>query len=224
MPTVNVFSGEKDRVSVPDWVLDLESFRRWLDSDELPEKARISYLQGEVWLDMSKEQVYTHLLVKHEFTFTLTGLVKAANLGVIYPDGLLLVNIIANLSGNPDATFVSHETMRAERVRPIERFDGGCLELEGTPDMVLEVVSDSSVQKDRVILRQAYWEAGIPEYWLVDVRKDPLKFDILRHTPKGYSVSRKQNGWVKSAIFGRAFRLIRVPSTPEQPQFKLEVR
>jgi Uma2 family endonuclease len=33
--------------------------------------------------------------------------------------------------------------------------------------MVQEVVSDSSEEMDTVILRQAYAEAGIREYWLV---------------------------------------------------------
>jgi hypothetical protein len=27
-------------------------------------------------------------------------------------------------------------------------------------------VSPSSVQKDTVVLRELYWKAGIPEYWL----------------------------------------------------------
>lgn len=47
--------------------------------------------------------------------------------------------------------------------------------------MVLEVVSTSSVQKDYRLLRRAYWEADIREYWLVDARKAPVKFEILRH-------------------------------------------
>src|SRR5437879_5526087 len=81
-------------------------------------------------------------------------------------------------------------------------------EVEGAPDMVLEVVSRSSVQKDTVILPKAYWEAGVREYWLVDARKAPLRFDIFRHTAKGYASTRKQaGGGVKSALFGRVFRL-----------------
>ena len=83
-----------------------------------------------------------------------------------------------------DGVFLSTVSVQQKRVRVVEGKGRGHVELEGSPDMVLEVVSPSSVEKDIVILRQAYWEAGIPEYWLVDARAEPLKFDILRHTAK----------------------------------------
>lgn len=60
------FLNESVRVSVPDWVVDLESFRRWADADDFPETGRIWFLQGEVWVDMSKEQIFTHVGVKTE--------------------------------------------------------------------------------------------------------------------------------------------------------------
>ena len=47
--------------------------------------------------------------------------------------------------------------------------------------MALEVVSESSVHKDTVQLRELYWRAGIAEYWLVDARPASPRFDILRH-------------------------------------------
>jgi Uma2 family endonuclease len=49
-------------------------------------------------------------------------------------------------------------------VRLIEGKRGGYTEIQGSPDMVLEVVSDSNVHKDYELLRRAYWEAGIREY------------------------------------------------------------
>ena len=36
------FVYESDQVSVPEWVTDLASFRRWARSDEFPETGRIS--------------------------------------------------------------------------------------------------------------------------------------------------------------------------------------
>jgi hypothetical protein len=35
---------ESDRVSVPEWVTDLASFRRWAESEDYPETGRICYL------------------------------------------------------------------------------------------------------------------------------------------------------------------------------------
>src|SRR5207253_1770358 len=133
--------------------------------------------------------------VKQEFNLVLGGLAKTGRLGLYMPDGMLLSNEEANLSCQPDGTFVSHQTLEEERIRLVEGKDEGYVELEGTPDMVLEVVSNSSVEKDTETLRDLYWQAGIPEYWLVDARGEAVTFEILRHTPRGYVSTRKQSGW-----------------------------
>jgi Uma2 family endonuclease len=224
MPGVHFFSGEKDRVIVPDWVLDLDSFRRWLDSDDIPENARIYYLQGEVWIDMSREQFFTHGVVKTKYGVVVGGLVELHKSGFFVIEGVVLTNDRANFASKPDGLFVANETLDSGRARLIEGVEEGFVELEGTPDMVLEVVSPSSVEKDTVILRQAYWDAGIPEYWLVDARTEPIKFDILRRTPRGYVAARKHDGWVKSTVFGKAFRLTQAPGSAGRPEFTLEVR
>jgi Uma2 family endonuclease len=211
-------------VSIPTWVVDLESFRRWADADDFPEDGRAWYLKGEVWIDMSKEQFFTHLAVKREFFYVLTGLVKAGDLGLFLPDGLLLSNATADISGKPDATFVAAESIQAKRVQLVEGWDGGFVEMEGSPDMVLEVVSTSSVNKDTVVLRKGYWEAGIREYWLVDARQEPIRFDIFRRTAKGYAASPKRDGWLKSAVFGKSFQLSQRVNALGHPEYTLAVR
>jgi Uma2 family endonuclease len=215
---------ESDQVTVPEWVVDLESFRRWADADDFPEKGRICYLKGEVWVDMSKEQVFTHAAVKTEITVVLGGLVKAERLGRLWADGVLLSSEIADIASKPDAIFVSAGALQSQRVHLVEGMEEGYLELEGAADMVLEVVSRSSIHKDTVVLRQAYWEAGIQEYWLVDARKPPLQFDILRRTARGYAAARKRQGWMKSAVFGRSFRLLQQTNSLGHPDYTLEVR
>jgi Uma2 family endonuclease len=215
---------ESRSVNLPSWVVDLESFRRWADSDEFPEDARVWYLQGQVWVDMSKEQVYTHVQAKTEIIVVLGGLVRAADLGLFLAGGAFLSHVDADISGIPDAIFAANKTLKAGRVRAIEGMERGHVELEGSPDMVLEVVSESSVKKDTVILRQAYWEAGIREYWLVDVREEPAKFDILKHSPKGYASARKQDGWLKSSVFGKAFQLNQKKNVVGHTEFRLAVR
>jgi Uma2 family endonuclease len=106
----------------------------------------------------------------------------------------------------------------------IEGKEGGFVELQGSPDMVLEVLSKSSEKKDRVLLKTAYWEAGILEYWLVDARKEPLQLDTFRCGPRGYIATRRQDGWVKSALFGKEFRLEVHPNESGHPEFTLLFR
>lgn len=215
---------ETTEVRVPTWVKDLRSFRRWADTDDFPQTGRICFFQGGVWGDMSKEQVFSHTLVKTEYSYVLTGLTKQGIAGLYLGDGLLVNNLLADFSAKPDGTLISVEALRTQEVRLVEGAERGFVEVEGTPDMVLEVLSDSSEYKDTVLLRDAYWKAGIREGWLVDARGESLVFDILKYTSRGYVAVRKQDGWVKSGVFGKSFRLTRRTNALGHPEFTLAVR
>ena len=215
---------EDDQVRIPDWVVDLESFRRWAETDELPETGHVGYLKGEVRIDISKEQLFSHNQVKTELVHVVGGLVKARKLGHYFTSGLFMTNVTADFSVQPDGTFVSAESWETGRVRPVRGKHGGYSGLEGSPDMVLEVLSRISVHKDTVVLREAYWEAGIREYWLVDARRAPLRFDIFRHTPRGYVATRKQAGWLRSVVFRKSFQLTQQTDALGFPEFTLAVR
>ncbi len=221
---MSTFVVESQVVRVPDWVEDLATFRRWSQSDEFPEDGRIAFLEGGVWVDMSKEQVFTHNQVKGEYSRVLGTLAKDERRGRYFPDGLRLTSIAADFSVVPDGTFVSFESLESGRVQLIEGAQEGYVELEGTPDMTLEIISASSVEKDTDILRNDYWRAGISEYWLVDARGDTPRLDILRYTQRGYVPTRKQGGWVKSAVFGKSFRLIAGIDALGHPEYTLEIR
>jgi Uma2 family endonuclease len=215
---------DREKLSVPEWVTNLDSFRRWLDREDLPDHARVWFLQGEVWIDMSWEQ-QAHNGVKTEITSVLHTLVKAAKSGLVFSDRMRLTNSDIKLSGIPDMMFVSHEAFSSGRVQRIPGKEGGCIELNGTPDMVLEVVSDSSEKKDNQTLFEAYFEAGILEYWLVDARGSEVEFTIYKHTGKKYTATRAQaGGWQKSAVFGKSFRITRGTDATGNPEFTLEVR
>ena len=107
----------------------------------------------------------------------------------------------------PDGLFYAWETMRSGRLRFVVREGQGIMELEGAADLVLEIVSKSSVRKDTVLLRDLYFKAGISEYWLVDVRDGALSFDILQRTPEGYVPALAVDGWVASKVLGKKFQL-----------------
>ncbi len=218
------FLSEYETLTVPGWVIDLETFRRWVGSEQVPEKARVSYLNGDVLVDLSREDIFSHVLVKTVMTAEVGSLVDAGSPGLFLGDGVRLSNVKAKFSVRPDALFASQDTLAAGRVKLVDELEHDFGELEGTPDMVLEVVSPTSVKKDTQRLRELYWKAGITEYWLVDARKEPLSFDILRHTARGYVATRKQQGYVRSTVFGKTFRLTQTTSPLGHPDFTLEMR
>jgi Uma2 family endonuclease len=214
----------ENAVRIPDWVSDFESFRRWTFSDAFPEEGQFSYLDGELWVDLSMEQLFTHNQVKAAYTHGIMSLLAEIRTGRYVPDRMRLVHPESGLSTEPDGLFYAWETVRNGRLRLIETEEQGCLDLEGATDMVLEVVSATSVRKDTEILRDLYWRAGIPEYWLVDARKYPLRFEILRHTPEGYVAVESHGGWLRSEVFGRAFLLTQQTDPLGHPEYTLAVR
>lgn len=212
------------QLTIPESVKDIASFRQWRDSDDFPEEGNIWWLKGKVWADMSKEQLFTHNVVKLEVGMVLRQLVKKDKLGVVFTDGALLSNFAGDFAGQPDCTYVSAQTLASDRIRMLEGQDNGLVEIQGSPDVVVEVVSKGSVKKDEEVLMNAYWEADIPEYWLIDVRGDSVRFDLYRHSSKRYVLARKQGGWVKSKIFSKSFRLVTHPGPATTPDYTLEVR
>ena len=58
--------------------------------------------------------------------------------------------------------------------------------MEGAPDLIVEIISDSSVRKDTQRLSAAYWQAGVQEYWTVDARTDDLMFRIQHRGQSAY--------------------------------------
>jgi len=204
-------------------VVDLESFCRWAVSDQYPERGRFSYLCGTIWVDLSMENLYRHNQVREAIGFVLGQLVREAKSGRFLPDEMLLRNSTADLSTEPDGMFVSYDALRSGRVQRIEEPD--YLQLEGAPEMVLEVVSATSVHKDTRELRELYWRAGVLEYWLIDVRAASPHFNILRHGAKGYTATRKQaGGWVKSTVFARSFQMRQTTDPLGDPLYVLNVR
>jgi Uma2 family endonuclease len=215
-----------DDVAIPvKAATDLAAFRRWAMSDDFPERGRYTFMMGSLWVDLSMEQLFTHNRVTTRVTTVLFQLAESEKLGYFFSDGARVSHPPAGLSVEPDGVFVSYAAVRDGRAELIEGDTDGHLEIQGTPDMVLEVVSDSSVRKDTIELRSLYHEAGVPEYWLIDARGKAPRFDLLRRGPKLYAAVRRQaGGWVRSEVFGRSFQLGRQTDPLGHPQFTLAVR
>lgn len=213
----------EDRGTIPSWVLDHASFRRWAASAEFPETGQYGWLDGKVWVDLSMERD-SHNLIKTECAIVLGGLAKKQRSGRFWCDRMLLTNLSAGLSTDPDGTFASWEALRDGRLRVVGGEPPDGIELVGTPDMVLEVVSRSSVRKDYDELPDLYFDAGIAEYWRIDSRSRDVRFDLLRRTATGYRAARDNAGWRKSGVFAAAFRLTQTTNPLGDPAYALDLR
>lgn len=198
-------------IVIPPGAHTLAGFRAWAKSDDFPERGRISFIDQDILIDMSPEELETHTKVKGEMGRVLLNLNRKKKLGEFYSDGTLVSNEDANLSTEPDATFVFWESLESGKVRLVRResAEGQYIEVEGSPDWVLEIVSDSSVGKDNRRLRQRYHRASVSEYWLIDARGEDIVFHILIRGETDYEDAPGKGGWQSSKVFGRRFRLVR---------------
>jgi Uma2 family endonuclease len=91
--------------------------------------------------------------------------------------------------------------------------------------MVLEVVSDSSRRKDLVEHVTDYALAGIREYWIADARTDDLVFRILQLSSNGVyvDVSPDADGWLRSPLWGRGFKVRRLAKRAGIHDFILDI-
>jgi Uma2 family endonuclease len=204
---------DDEDLRIPAEVFTFEDFRRWSQGGEFPERGRIDYLDGEVEVDLSPEDLYTHSVVKTAIAGELITLVSKSGRGNVFIDRTRIASPAAQLSVEPDVVVVFWESLESGRIREVpaaSREEGRFIELEGAPDLVVEVVSDSSVKKDLKRLPGFYARAGVPELWTIDARREALLFEIRALGPEGYQVQPADgDGWVASPVLGRRFRLRR---------------
>jgi Uma2 family endonuclease len=103
----------------------------------------------------------------------LAPFVREHRLGRVYfapADVLLSRHDIAQ----PDLLFISTE--RAEILTKAN--------VQGAPDLVIEILSDSTRRRDETIKRDRYERAGVLEYWLVDPQRRVVR--VFRRSGAGF--------------------------------------
>lgn len=59
----------------------------------------------------------------------------------------------------------------------------------------------------------------------MDARGVEVEFHIYKRGAKKYTIPKNQpGGWMKSAVFGKSFRLVRGQDAGNNPKFTLEVK
>ncbi len=203
----------EEQIEVPMDLRCLVDFRQWVVSDVFPQRGRIDYIAGRIDVNMSPEDLHTHGKLKTELVIVLGQRIKQAGLGELYTDRARVSCPDADLSAEPDVVLVLESSLDSGRVRLVPKSGGAAdryVELEGPPDLIVEIVSDASVQKDTERLPAAYYRAGVTEFWLIDARGEDLLFRIHHRGPTQYEpADTDADGYQASTVMNRHYRLQR---------------
>jgi Uma2 family endonuclease len=161
--------------------MSYEAFLEWADEDTHAE-----WIDGEVIVFMPAK--YNHQVVVGFLYELLALFTRLFNMGQIHiaPLGMRL----AHSSREPDILFILNENLH-------RLSNEG---LVGPADLVIEVVSDDSVRRDRDNKFREYAQAGIPEYWIIDPRPEKNRSDFYHLNEKGnYTLfATEDDEWVSS--------------------------
>lgn len=148
--------------------MSYEAFRAFLD-----EHTHAEWVAGEVTVFVPPGTMHQRLT---GFLFQILALyADLYDLGTVMTTPFEM-RLLAGMSARePDILFVAREHL--DRLTP-ER-------LEGPADLVVEVVSDSSVARDRADKFYEYQEAGVREYWIIDPRPGKERADFYHLLPDG---------------------------------------
>jgi len=165
--------------------MSYEEYLDWADEGVLAE-----WVNGEVIVHMPPKDLHQalagflyHIIELFVAVFDL-GMVRIAPFEVrLGPDGP---------SREPDVLFLAKTHL--DRRTP-ER-------VVGPPDLIIEVVSDDSVRRDRVTKFDEYEAAGVLEYWVIDNRPGRGRAWFYQLDPSGHyrSVLVGEDGVYHSAV------------------------
>ncbi|MGH7337279.1 MAG: Uma2 family endonuclease [Myxococcota bacterium] len=99
-----------------------------------------------------------------------------------------------------DVTLFEHSVLQPDLLL-IDRSRREILEdrVEGPPDLVVEILSPSSVWRDRMVKLALYAKAGAPEYWIVD--SEARTIELLALEGDSYRVVVAEGGRFSSRRF-----------------------
>lgn len=203
----------EDQVEIPLGISGLDDFRRWSRSNVFPERGRIDYIAGQLEVDMSPENLFFHGSLKSRICYAIQDRVDELELGHVFVDSTRVSSIVADSSVEPDIVVLSQAAIDDGRVRLTPAASGNpdaFIEIEGPPELVVEIVSDSSVGKDTQRLPTAYFTAGVTEYWLIDARGAEMSFTVLHQGANGFKPApQDENGFQRSTVLQCRYKLTR---------------
>ncbi len=148
----------------------------WDDIKDLPEyHGRTEVVDGE--LVVSPVPALRHQTVCKRLGIVMDAFVKRHDPGAFYMHPVHVV-LSEHVHYEPDLSFISKARLHICQ----EAF------VEGPPDLVIEVISESNRTHDTVVKYRDYERYGVREYWLVDLREEHIRTLFLeggKYVPLG---------------------------------------
>jgi Uma2 family endonuclease len=163
-----------------------EEFDRWVE-----EKTRAEWVNGEVI--MMAPANLEHDDVAWWLRSVVTHFVEFHDLGKVHGAEVMIRVPALNQKRLPDVLFVTKK--RAGILKKTI--------VDGPPDLIMEVVSPDSVERDWVEKLEDYERAGVKEYWIVDVPAKKMEAYLLK-TGKYRKVMEKE-GKISSGVLKRFY-------------------
>ncbi len=137
----------------------------------MPEDRRYELVEGEFFMMPSPNE--PHQRISAEIEYLLQSYVKKHKTGFVY-DAPFDVVLSDEDIVQPDIIYVSKER------RNIITHNN----IQGAPDLVVEILSPKISYRDREIKRKLYYKYGVKEYWIVDPIKQTV--EVLSRDVAGY--------------------------------------
>jgi Uma2 family endonuclease len=141
------------------------------DYQLLPEDKRYEILDGDIGLVPAPS--IKHQRVSRRLEMALVRHIENSGLGEVFDAPCDVVLSEENVL-QPDLLFV-----RKERAGII-----GELNIQGPPDLVIEILSAGTMDKDRELKRKIYGGFGVLEYWIVDPDEETV--EVLAWSEAGF--------------------------------------
>ncbi len=144
-----------------------ESAARQRFYQEMTDAEKVEFIEGVTILHSPAREV--HLVVRDHIHFLLSAYVRLHNLGAVRGEKCLCV--FPRNDYEPDVVFFGSE--KAAQFRPSTmKFP--------VPDLAVEILSDSTAQRDRGVKFEDYEAHGVQEYWLVEAEQQWVEQYLLR--------------------------------------------
>jgi Uma2 family endonuclease len=178
------------------------------DYANLPDDGNRYELVDGVLELMSPAPTSQHQMISHEIEEKLKQTCQKDYVIFHAPIDVILTDTITR---QPDVVLVHYD-----RFSQVVRKRG----IVGVPDLIVEILSPSSVKRDRESKMRSYEKCGVPEYWIVDPANEALEQYVLdgdRYPlPKIYeSEDTVQSDRVQCASFTMKEILENIPEIPE---------